>query len=138
MNYTLHMVFIYLVSAQVCTESLSFTDALVNLSQYRGSVGFFNNINFSVQSKFSHFLYLSDSNNNNNNNLENGLLILLNKTVLALLLLNVMYLLKGSGTKHEKTFIWSLFSTFVSCNLLCWIYIVLITPSGDVKQNPRP
>ena len=115
MNYMFHMVFIYLVSAQVCTGSLSFTDALVNLSQYRGSVGFFNNINFSVQSKFSHFLYLSDS-NNNNNNLVNGLLILLNKIVLALLLLNVMYLLKGSGTKHEKTFMWFLFSTFVSCN----------------------
>ena len=137
MNYMLHMVFIYLVSAQVCTGSLSFTDALVNLSQYRGSVGFFNNINFSVQSKFSHFLYLSDS-NNNNNNLVNGLLILLNKIVLALLLLNVMYLLKGSGTKHEKTFMWFLFSTFVSCNLLCWIYIVLITPSRDAEQNPRP
>ena len=49
----------------------------VNLSQYWWSVGLFNNRNFSVQSKFSHFTYLSDddedddddNNNNNNNNL---------------------------------------------------------------------
>ena len=38
----------------------------VNLSQYRGSVGIFNNRNFFVQSKVSHFWYLSDNNSNNN------------------------------------------------------------------------
>ena len=36
------------------------------------------------------------------------------------------------------TFIWTLLSTFVSCNLLCWLYIILITLSGDVDLNPGP
>ena len=75
----------------------------VNLSQYRGSVGIFNNRNFFVQSKVSHFTYLSDNNNNNNNNnnnLANGTSILLNKIALVLCLLNLMVLFKGSGSKH--------------------------------------
>ena len=46
---------------------------------------------------------------------------------------------KGNGSKHKKTtFIWTLFSPFVSCNLLCWLYILLITRSGDVELNPGP
>ena len=36
------------------------------------------------------------------------------------------------------TFIWTLFSTFVSCNLLCWLYILLITLRKDVELNPGP
>ena len=56
----------------------------VNLLQYCGSVGIFNNRNFFVQSKVSHFTYPSD-NNNNNNNLAIGLLILSNKIVVVLL-----------------------------------------------------
>ena len=110
----------------------------VNLSQYSGSVEIFINRNFFVQSKFSHFSYLSDNNTTNNNtNLTIGLLFLLNKIALVLLLLNLMFVFKGS--KHKKiTFIWTLFSTFVSCNLLYWLYILLITLSGDVELNPGP
>ena len=110
----------------------------VNLSQYRGSVGIFNNRNFFVQSKFSHFSYLSDNNTTNNNiNLTIDLLFLLNKIALVLLLLNLMFVFKCNGSKHKKIiFIWTLFSTFVSCNLLYWLYIFLITLSGDVELNP--
>ena len=36
------------------------------------------------------------------------------------------------------TFIWTLFSTFVSCNLFHWLYIFLITLSGDAELNPAP
>ena len=43
----------------------------------------------------------------------------------------------GLNTK-KITFIWTLFSTFVSCNLLYWLYIFLITLSGDVELNPGP
>ena len=75
----------------------------VNLSQYRGSVGIFNNRNFFVQSKFSHFSYLSDNSiNNNNTNLTIGLLFLLNKIALVLLLLNLMFVFKGNGSKYKK------------------------------------
>ena len=50
-----------------------------------------------------------------------------------------MFVFKGSGSKHKKIiFIWTLFSTFVSCNLLLWLYILLITLSGDVELNPGP
>ena len=109
----------------------------VNLSQYRGSVGIFNSSNFFLQSKVSHFTYLSD--NNNNNNLAIDLLILLNKIALVLLLLNLMFLFKGNGSKHKKIiFIWTLFPAFVSCNLLRWVYILLITLSGDIELNPGP
>ena len=120
--------------------SLSLLEMPVNLLQYRGSVGIFNNRNFFVQSKVSHFTYLNDNNNNtNNNNLVIGLLILHNKIALVLLLLNLMLVFKGNGSKHKKiTFIWTLFSTFVSYNLLCWLYIFLITLSGDVELNPGP
>ena len=111
----------------------------VNLSQYRGSVEIFNNRNFFVQSKFSHFSYLinnSNSSNNNNTNLAIGLLFLLNKIALVLLLLNLLFVFKSNGYKHEKiTFIWTLFSLFF---LLCWLYIVLITLSGDVELNSGP
>ena len=120
--------------------SLSLLQMPVNLLQYCGSVGIFNNRNFFVQSKVSHFTYLNDNNNNtNNNNLVIGLLILHNKIALVLLLLNLMLVFKGNGSKHKKiTFIWTLFSTFVSYNLLCWLYIFLITLSGDVELNPGP
>ena len=127
MNYTLRFVLlilfiVYFIPAQECT----------------GLVEIFNNRNFFVQSKFSHFSYFSDNNTTNNNtNLTIGLLFLLNKIALVLLLLNLMFVFKGS--KHKKiTFIWTLFSTFVSCNLLCWLYILLITLSGDVELNPGP
>ena len=64
---------------------LSLLEMPVNLTQYCGSVGIFNNRNFFVQSKFSHFLYLSDNNSNNSNtNLAIGLLFLLNKIALVL------------------------------------------------------
>ena len=44
---------------------------------------------------------------------------------------------KGNGSKHNKiTFIWTLFSIFVSCNLLCLPYILLLTLSGDVALKP--
>ena len=36
------------------------------------------------------------------------------------------------------TFIWTLFSIFGSCNLLCWLYIYLITLSGYFELNFRP
>ena len=50
-----------------------------------------------------------------------------------------MFVFKGNGSKHKKiALIWTLFSTFVSCNLLRWLYILLITLSGDVELNPRP
>ena len=111
----------------------------VNLSQYRGSVGVFNNRNFFVQSKVSHFFHLSDINSNNNYNLAIGPLILLNKITLLLLLLNLMFLFKSNGSKHKKViFIWILFSTFVSYNFLRWLYVLLITLSGDVELNPGP
>ena len=35
-------------------------------------------------------------------------------------------------------FIWTLFSTFLSGNLLRWLYILLITLSRDVELNPGP
>ena len=109
MNYTLRFVLlilfiVYFVSAQECSESLSLLEMPVNLLQYRGSVGIFNNRNFFVQSKFSHFSYLSDnSTNNNNTNLTIGLLFLLNKIALVLLLLNLMFVFKGNGSKHKKS-----------------------------------
>ena len=118
--------------------SLYLLEMPVNLSQYRGSVGVFNNRNFFVQSKVSHFFHLSNINSNNNYNLEIGPLILLNKIMLVLLLLNLIFLFKGNGSKHKKVIIWTLFSTFVSYNFLCWLYILLITLSGDVQLNPGP
>ena len=75
----------------------------VNLSQYRGSVGIFNYRNFFFQSKFSHVSYLSDNNSNKNNNLAIGHLILLNKIALVLLLLNLMFVFKGNGSKQKKS-----------------------------------
>ena len=142
MNYTLRfvllilfIVYLYLLRS---VPGLSLLEMPVNLSQYRGSVGIFNNRNFFVQSKVSHFAYLSD-NNNNDNNLAIGPLILLNKIVLVLLLLNLMFVFKGNSSKHKKIiFIWTLFSTLVSCNLLHWFYILLITLSWDVELNPGP
>ena len=112
----------------------------VNLSQYCGTVGIFNKRNFFVQSKFSHFSYLSDNNTTNNNiNLTIDLLFLLNKIALVLLLLNLMFVFKCNGSNHKKsTFIWTRFSTFASCNLLYWLYIFFITLSGDVELNPGP
>ena len=48
-----------------------------------------------------------------------------------------MFVFKSNGSKHKKIiFIWTLFSTFVSCNLLYWLYILLISLSGDVELNP--
>ena len=118
--------------------SLSLLEMPVNLLQYRGSVGIFSKRNFFVQSKVSHFTYSSD-NNNNNNNLAIGILILSNKTALVLWLLNLMFVFKGNGSKYKNiTFIWTLFSTFVTCNLLCWLYILLIILRGDVELNPGP
>ena len=50
-----------------------------------------------------------------------------------------MFVFKGNGSKHKKIIlIWTLFSTFVSCNLLYWLYIFLITLSGDVEPNSGP
>ena len=121
---------------------LSRLEMSVNLSQYRGSVGIFNKRNFFVQSKVSYFTYLSDNDNddnNNNNNLAIGPLILLTKIDLVLLLLNLMFVTKGNGCKHKKIiFIWTLFTTFISCNLLRWFYILLTTLSEDVEVNPEP
>ena len=89
---------------------LSLFEMPVNLLQYRGSVGIFNNRNFFVQSKVSHFTYLSDNNSNNNSNNNNnhhhlaiGLLILPSKIALVLLLLNLMFVFKSNGSKHKKT-----------------------------------
>ena len=78
----------------------------------------------------------NNSNNNNHHHLAIGFLILLNKLGLVLLLVNLMFLFKVNASKHKKTiFTWTLFSTFVSCNLLRWLYILLITFSGDVELN---
>ena len=143
MNYTLRFVLlilfiVYFISAQECRESLSLLEMPVNLLQYRGSVGIFSNRNFFVQSKVSHFTYSSD-NNNNNNNLAIGILILSNKIALVLWLLNLMFVFKGNGSKYKNiTFIWTLFSTLVTCNLLCWLYILLIVLRGDIELNPGP
>ena len=50
-----------------------------------------------------------------------------------------MFVFKSNGCKHKKIiFIWTLVSTFVSCNLLRWLYIFLITLSRDVELNPGP
>ena len=107
-------------------QGLSLLEIPVNLSQYRGS-------------KSSHSSYLSYSNIINNNNLAIRLLILLNKIALVLLLLKLMFMFKGNTSKHKKfTFIWILFFTFVSCKLLCWLYILLITLSGNVEINRGP
>ena len=117
--------------------SLSLLEMPVNLLQHHGSVGIFNNRNFFIQSKVSHFTYSSD--NNNNNNLAIDLLILSNKIALVLLLLNLMFVFKGNGSKYKRiTFIWALFSTFITCNLLCWLYILLIILNGDVELNLAP
>ena len=93
MNYTLRFLLltlfiVYFICALECSECLSLLEMPVNLLQFRGSVGIFNNRNLFVQSKVSHLTYSSD-NNNNNNNLAIGLLILSNKIALVLLLLNV-------------------------------------------------
>ena len=89
MNYKLRFVLliffiVYFMTAQEYTGSLSFRDA-GQFFTILWSVGIFNNRNFSVQSKVSHFTYLCD---NDNNNLATGSLILLNKIGLVLLLLN--------------------------------------------------
>ena len=111
---------------------------IANLLQYRGLVGILNNRNFCVQFKISHFTCSSD-NNNKNNSLAIDLLILSNKIALVLLLLNLMFVFKGNGSKYKKiTFIWALFSTFVTCNLLCWLYIFLIILSANVELNAGP
>ena len=60
-------------------------------------------------------------------NLAIGFFFLLNKIGLFLLLLTLMF-----------AFVWALFSTLVSYNLLRWLCILLITLSGDVERNPRP
>ena len=119
--------------------SLSLLGMPFNLLRYRGSVDIFNNRNFLVQPKISHFTHSSDNNNNNNDLVVIGLLILSKKIALVLLLLNLMFVFKGNGSKYKKIiFIWALFSTFVTCNLLCWLYILLIILSGDVELNPGP
>ena len=119
--------------------SLSLLEMPVNILQYRGSVGIFNNRNFFLQSKVSHFTYPSDNNNNNNNNLVIGLLILSNKIAVVLLLLNLMFVFKGNGSRCKKiNFIWALLSTFATCYLLYWLYILLIILRGDVELNPGP
>ena len=74
---------------------LSLLEMPVDLLQYHGSVGIFNNNNSFVQSKVSHLTCLSDE--NNNDNLAIGLLILPNKAALVLLLLNLMLVFKGNG-----------------------------------------
>ena len=111
MNFTLRFVLLILfvvhfIPAQECSESLSLLEMPVNLLQYRGSVGILNNRNLFVQSKVSHFTNSSDNNNNNNNDLAVGLLIRYNKIVLVLLMLNLMFVFKGNGSKYKKmTFI---------------------------------
>ena len=76
----------------------------INLSQYRGSLGIFNNRDFFVQSRVSDFTYLSDNNSNyNNNRLKIGPLILLNKIALVLLLFNLMFVFKGNDCKHKNS-----------------------------------
>ena len=48
-----------------------------------------------------------------------------------------MVVFKGNASKYKKViFIWTLLSTFFSCNLLFRIYILLITLSRDVELNP--
>ena len=128
---------LYILYLPRSLPGLFLSEMPVNLSQYRGSVGIFHNRNFFVQSKLS---YLSDNNTTNNNaNLTIGLLFLLNKIVLVLLLLNLMFVFKRNDSKHKKkmSFISTLLSTFVS--LTCFIgFIFLFTLSGDVELNPGP
>ena len=96
MNYTLRFFYwycvLYILYLLRKVQGLSLLEMPVNLSQYRGSVGIFNNRNFFVQSKVPHFSYLNENdnynnnnnNNNDNNNLAIGLLILLNTIALVL------------------------------------------------------
>ena len=128
---------LYILYLLRTVRGLCLLEMPVNLCWYCGSVGIFNNRNFFVQSKVSHVTYIND--NNNNYNLAIGPLILLNKIAWVLLLLNLMFVFKGSGSKDKKIiFTRILFSTFVSCNFLRWLYILLITLSRDVKLNPVP
>ena len=50
-----------------------------------------------------------------------------------------MFVFIGHGSKHKNIiFIWILISTFVSCNFRYWLYILLITLSGDLELNLEP
>ena len=51
-----------------------------------------------------------------------------------------MFFFKGNASKHKNNiFVWTLFPTFVSsCNFLHWLYILLITLSGDVELKTGP
>ena len=54
-----------------------------------------------------------------------------------LLILFVVYFIWALECS-ESLSLWALFSTFVTCNMLCWLYILLIILSGDVELNPGP
>ena len=103
MNYTLRFVLLilYILYLLRSAASLSLLEMPINLLQYSRSVGIFNNRNFFVQSKVSHFTYLSD-NNNNNNSLTIGVLILSKKIALVSSLLNLTFVFKGNGSKYKK------------------------------------
>ena len=50
-----------------------------------------------------------------------------------------MFVFEGNASELKKIiFVWTLFSTFYSSNLLPWLYILLITLIGDVELNPGP
>ena len=120
---------LYILYLPGSLPGLFLSEMPVNLSQYRGSVGIFHNRNFFVQSKLS---YLSDNNTTNNNaNLTIGLLFLLNKIVLVLLLLNLMFVFKRNDSKHKKNVLY-FDLTFHICliNLLYWLYLFVHTQWG--------
>ena len=113
---------------------LSLLEMLVNLSQYRGSVGIFNNRDFFVQSKFSHFSYLSDNSNNDNTNLAIGLLFLLNKIALVLLLLNLMFVFKDNGFKHKKSPLFAPFFPYLS-HVTCFVVCISFWSHSEGMLN---
>ena len=49
-----------------------------------------------------------------------------------------MFVFKGNGSKQKNHLHLDLIFTLVSCNLLYWVYILLITLSGDVELNQGP
>ena len=55
-------------------------------------------------------------------------------------MINLLFVFKGNASKHKNNiFVWTLFPTFVSsCNFLHWLYILLITLSGDVELKTGP
>ena len=106
---------------------------LVNLNQYRGTVGTFNNRNYYHKST------LSLGRPCQNTFFLNCALPFSNISLLFLLLITVFLTLKSNSyrsTKHFHTL--SFLVTIITIWSLPWLYSLLILLSADVKLNPRP